>query len=70
MPKTYSNTFIYTKFPYEEHIFRFLVNANRIDKESPKFEDIKYEFKKRQIDNCLLKVLNSKNVIHYLVIHR
>ena len=63
MPKTYSNTFIYTKFPYEEHIFRFLVNANRIDKESPKFEDIKYEFKKRQIDNCLLKVLNSKNVI-------
>lgn len=63
MPKTYSNTFIYTKFPYEENIFRFLVNATRIDKESPKFEDIRYEFKKRQIDNCLLKVLNSKNVI-------
>ena len=62
MPKTYSNTFIYTKFP-SEHIFRVLVNANRIDKEAPKFEDIKYEFKKRQIDNCLLKVLNSKNVI-------
>lgn len=63
MSKTYNNTFIYTKFPYEEHIFRFLINANRIDKESPKFEDIKYEFKKRQIDNCLLKVLVSKNVI-------
>ena len=63
MSKTYSNTFIYTKFPYEENIFRFLINANRIDKDSPKFEDIRYEFKKRQIDNCLLKVLNSKNVI-------
>lgn len=63
MSKTYNNTFIYTKFPYEEHIFRFLINANRIDKESPKFEDIKYEFKKRQIDSCLLKVLVSKNVI-------
>lgn len=63
MPKTYSNTFIYTKFPYEENIFRFLVNATRIDKESPKFEDIKYEFKKRQIDSCLLKVLSSKNTI-------
>lgn len=63
MPKTYNNTFIYTKFPYEEHIFRFLVNATRIDKDSPKFEDIKYEFKKRQVNNCLVKVLCSKNVI-------
>lgn len=63
MAKTYNNTFIYTKFPYEETIFRFLINANRIDKDSPKFEDIRYEFKKRQIDNSLLKILNSKNVI-------
>lgn len=63
MPKTYNNTFIYTKFPYEEHIFRFLINADRIDKDSPKFEDVKYEFKKRQVNNSLLKVLCSKNVI-------
>jgi hypothetical protein len=63
MPKTYNNTFIYTKFPYEEHIFRFLVNADRIDKDSPKFEDVKYEFKKRQTNNALVKVLCSKNVI-------
>jgi hypothetical protein len=63
MPKTYNNTYIYTKFPYEEHIFRFLINSNRIDKDSSKFEDIKYEFKKRQVDNALLKVLCSKNVI-------
>lgn len=63
MAKNYNNTFIYTKFPYEENIFRFLINANRIDKDTDKFEDIKYEFKKRQIDSCLLKVLMSKNVI-------
>lgn len=63
MPKTYNNSYIYSKFPYEEHIFRFLIDANRIDKDSPKFEDIKYEFKKRQINNGLLKVLCSKNVI-------
>lgn len=63
MAKTYNNTYIYTKFPYEEHIFRFLINANRIDKDSAKFEDIKYEFKKRQVNNGLLKVLCSKNVI-------
>lgn len=63
MAKTYNNTYIYTKFPYEEYIFRFLINANRIDKDSPKFEDVKYEFKKRQINNGLFKVLCSKNVI-------
>lgn len=63
MAKTYNNTFIYTKFPYDEHLFRFLMGANRIDKDSPKFEDVKYEFKKRQLDSCLLKVLTSKNTI-------
>ena len=63
MSKTYNNTYIYTKFPYEENIFRFLINATRIDTDDLKFEDIKYEFKKRQIDNCLLKILCSKNVI-------
>lgn len=63
MPKTYNGTYIYTKFPYEENIFRFLMGANRIDKDSPKFEDIKYEFKKRQTTNSLYKVLCSKNVI-------
>ena len=63
MSKTYNNTFIYTKFPYEEHIFRFLVNAERIDTDNSKFDDVKYEFKKRQINSGLLKVLCSKNVI-------
>lgn len=63
MSKTYNNTYIYSKFPYEENIFRFLINADRIDKDSPKFEDIKYEFKKRQTHSSLFKILCSKNVI-------
>lgn len=62
MAKTYNNTFIFTKFNYEEHIFRFLMTADRIDKNSEKFDDIKYEFKKRQLSNALVKVLLSKNV--------
>ncbi len=62
MPKTYNNTYVYSKFPYEENIFRFLINAERIDTNDSKFDDIKYEFKKRQIDSCLLKILCSKNV--------
>ena len=63
MAKSYNNTFIYTKFPYEENVFRYLMTATRIDKESDKFSDIEYEFKKRQLDSCLLKVLRSKNTI-------
>ena len=63
MPKNYNQTFIYTKFPYEENIFRFLMGADRIDQNSPKFEDVKYEFKKRQLDSSLLKVLSSKNTV-------
>lgn len=63
MAKTYNNTYIYTKFPYEENIFRFLINADRIDTDSDKFEDVKYEFKKRQSNSGLLKILCSKNVI-------
>ena len=62
MAKTYNNTYVYTKFPYEENIFRFLMSADVIDTSDSNFEDIKYEFKRRQIDSCLLKVLLSKNV--------
>lgn len=62
MAKTYNTTYIYTKFPYEENIFRFLMTATKIETVDSKFDDIKYEFKKRQISSCLLKVLCSKNV--------
>ena len=31
MAKTYNNTYVYTKFPYEENIFRFLMSADVID---------------------------------------
>ena len=61
MAKTYNNTYVYTKFPYEENIFRFLMSADVIDTSDSNFEDIKYEFKRRQIDSCLLKVLLSKS---------
>ncbi len=62
MSKTYSDTYLYNKFPYEEKLFKFLMTANQISTVDEKFEDIKYEFKKRQISSALLKVLCSKNV--------
>lgn len=65
IPKTYSNTFLYNKanLEYEKNLFHFIMKAERIDKSSEEFEDIKYDVKRRQITNSLLKVLESPNTI-------
>ena len=62
MAKVYSSTYLYGKFPYEEKIFKFLMTANQISTADDKFEDVKFEFKKRQANGALLKVLCSNNV--------
>lgn len=62
MPKNYSETYLYNKFPYEEKLFKFLMTATKISTVDDKFEDVKYEFKKRQPSNALYKVLCSNNV--------
>lgn len=66
MAKVYSDTFIYSKFQYEERIFRFLMTAERLDVNSSKMNDIRYEFRKRQVSDSLYKILTSKNV-HLLI---
>ena len=64
MPKSYSQTYLYSKYSdYEKNIFKFLMNAEQISKVDNGFDDIKYEVKKRQISNSLIRVLESKNVI-------
>lgn len=64
MPKSYSQTYLYSKYAdYEKNIFKFLMNAEQISKADNGFDDIKYEVKKRQISNSLIRVLESKNVI-------
>ena len=30
MPKSYSNTYLYNKFPYEEKLFKFIMSADQI----------------------------------------
>lgn len=60
--KTYSETYLYNQFPYEPKLFKYLMTADHIDTVDPKFDDIKYEFKKRTPSNALYKVLTSKNV--------
>ena len=62
--KNYSNTYLYnTSKNYETQLFKFLMSAERIDKDSDAFEDIKYEVKKRQVTSVLSKVLESKKIV-------
>ena len=63
MPKNYGTTYLYNKFPYEEKVFKFIMNAEQIPVMDSSFDDVKYEFKKRQLSPALTKVLTSKNVI-------
>lgn len=62
--KNYSSTYLYNKSnQYEKNIFDFVMHGEEINKQDPTFEDIRYDIKKRQISNSLVKVLDSKNVI-------
>lgn len=63
MAKTYGSTYLYGKYPYEEKLFKFIMTADQISTVDDKFEDVKYEFKKRQTSAALVKILCSKNVI-------
>ena len=64
MAKTYAGTYLYSKYSvYEQKIFNFLMEGTEIDKNTSDFEDIKYDVKRRQVSNALIRVLESKNVI-------
>lgn len=64
MAKTYAATYLYTQYSeYEKEIFKFIMSGIEIDKDTDDFDDIRYEVKKRQVSNALVKVLNSKKVV-------
>lgn len=64
MAKTYAGTYLYSQYSeYERQIFSFMMNGSEIDKDTSDFDDIKYEVKKRQVSNSLIKVLESKEVV-------
>lgn len=62
--KTYSSTYLYTKFPdFEKTMLDFIMKSDEIDKKSEKFDDIKSDFKRRQVSNSLVKILESNRVV-------
>ena len=64
MAKMLNSSYLYNKFPdYDKMLFTALNRATQIDKNSSGFDDIKFEVKKRQISNALIKVLNSPSVV-------
>lgn len=64
MSKNYSSTYLYGKFPeYDTTIYKFIMEATPIDKDSSEFEDILFEVKRRQISPALSKVLKSDIVV-------
>ena len=67
LSKTYASTYLYNKGNYEKHLVNFIMTAEEINKNDESFEDIRFDVKRRQIDNCLAKVLESNNV--KLMIH-
>ena len=64
MAKTYAGTYLYGKYnEYEQKILSFIMNGEEIDKRTDDFDDIRYEVKKRQVSNSLVKILDSKQVV-------
>lgn len=62
--KTYSDTYLFKKYPnYNKQLLEFLMGAERIDKNSPAFENVAFDIKRRQVSNSITKVMESKNVV-------
>lgn len=64
MAKNYVDSYFFKKYPlYSERLFKFIMNSPEIDKSSKSFEDVRYDVKRRQIDNVVMRILDSPNVI-------
>lgn len=65
LTKSFANTYLYSMAnnQYEKKIFDFIMTAEEVNKLDPSFDDIKYDVKKRQVNNALVKVLESKSVV-------
>ena len=62
--KTYANTYLYGMTEnYEKKLFDFIMKAEQLNKADASFDDIRYEVKKRQVTNTLVKILDSKMIV-------
>lgn len=63
--KSYANSYLYSKnnTVYEKALFDFIMNGEQINKLDESFQSIKYDVKRRQVCNSLVKVIDSNQVI-------
>lgn len=61
--KNFSDTYLYGKSDYEKVLFAFIMTADRVDKADKSFEDLRFDIKKRQVTNSLVKVLDSDQTV-------
>lgn len=61
--RTYGDTFLYPKGNYEKAVYKFLMSANRIEKNDRSFEDVRYEVKRRQMYKSIVNILDHNNVV-------
>lgn len=63
-PKSLSDIYLYSKVSdYETKLIKFIMEADRIDTNSEAFADLLYDIKRRSVNNSLIKVLLSKNIV-------
>lgn len=64
MAKTYAATYLYSQYSeYEKQIFSFIMSGTELDKDSPDFDDIKYNVKMRRVSSGIVKLLSEKDVV-------
>ena len=61
--RNYGDTYFYSKGKYEEAVYKFIMSAERVDKNDKSFEDIRYEVKRRQIYKSIVNVLDNQNIL-------
>ena len=50
--KNYDSSFLYGKANYGKVLYEYIIKAERIDKNSEAFENIRYIVKRNQITSC------------------
>ena len=61
--KNYDQSFLYGKADYGTELFQYIMKADRIDKSSTGFDEIRYLVKRNQVTSCLGALLDKQSVI-------
>ena len=61
--KNYDSSFLYGKANYGKTLYEYIIKAERIDKSSSAFDDIRYVINRNQVTSCLGALLNRESII-------